>query len=356
MPNTISLAMIVKNEQNYLDRCLKSVAGMVDELVVVDTGSTDRTKEIALSNGALVFDFEWCGDFSAARNYAIEHTTGDWVLILDADEYFTEDCGALMRDFVQNGNRIGRFKVISRFDQDGQIHYSEDDSPRLFPRDIRYAGMIHEQVDSSLPRHDINASFYHDGYYMTDKSERNLALLHRALEVSPNDPYLLYQIGKQYRGAGNNTEAEAYLARCYQLLSKHNAIYVIKAKIEWIEVLTNIHKYEQAFNIVEKEAGHLQDSPDFHFAVAVLYLEFALNTGSFQQGILAQIEHSYLTCLELGQRGAKEIVNGSSTYLAAYNLAVYYETTGSLDHAKHYYQYASSHGYEPAKQRLRQFA
>ncbi|MEE9126774.1 MAG: glycosyltransferase family 2 protein, partial [Planctomycetota bacterium] len=76
----ISLCMIVKDEESFLDACLRSAAPCVDDMVIVDTGSTDRTVEIAEAHGAMVFHFEWCDDFAAARNFALEHATGDWVL------------------------------------------------------------------------------------------------------------------------------------------------------------------------------------------------------------------------------------------------------------------------------------
>ncbi|HLJ97346.1 MAG TPA: glycosyltransferase, partial [Gemmataceae bacterium] len=82
----VSLTMIVRNEENTLGDCLRSVADLVDEVVVVDTGSTDRTREMAASFGARVIDFAWCDSFAAARNESLRHATGDWAFWLDADE------------------------------------------------------------------------------------------------------------------------------------------------------------------------------------------------------------------------------------------------------------------------------
>ena len=78
--------MIVKNEEAFLEKCLLSVQGLVDEIVIVDTGSTDKTKEIALKFTSKVYDFEWCDNFAAARNESLKYATGDWILVLDADE------------------------------------------------------------------------------------------------------------------------------------------------------------------------------------------------------------------------------------------------------------------------------
>src|SRR5438132_9453804 len=83
---SVSLCLMVRNEEAALPGCLQSVAGIADEIIVVDTGSTDRTKEAAAGFGAKVFDFPWCDDFAAARNECIRHATGDFIFWMDADE------------------------------------------------------------------------------------------------------------------------------------------------------------------------------------------------------------------------------------------------------------------------------
>ncbi len=86
----VSLSMIVRNEETNLATCLASAADLVDEMIVMDTGSTDRTKEVAARFGARIFDFPWCDDFSAARNASADHANGDWLFILDADDVIDE--------------------------------------------------------------------------------------------------------------------------------------------------------------------------------------------------------------------------------------------------------------------------
>ena len=85
IPPHLTLAMIVRNEEAYLSRCLLSVKNLADEIIVVDTGSVDATKQIALDAGAKIVDFPWCDDFSAARNAGLDVATGRWILVLDAD-------------------------------------------------------------------------------------------------------------------------------------------------------------------------------------------------------------------------------------------------------------------------------
>jgi glycosyltransferase involved in cell wall biosynthesis len=93
-----SICIIAKNEQSTLPRCLESIAGLADEVILVDTGSTDRTKELGAGLGARVFDFPWCDSFAAARNECLKHATGQWILTLDADDFVDEDnCQKLRR-------------------------------------------------------------------------------------------------------------------------------------------------------------------------------------------------------------------------------------------------------------------
>ena len=103
--SSLSLALIVKNESRCLARCLRSVQGVVSEIVVVDTGSTDDTVRIARECQARTVDFAWGDDFAAARNFALAQTTGDWILVLDADEHASPALAAEIPDFIANAPR-----------------------------------------------------------------------------------------------------------------------------------------------------------------------------------------------------------------------------------------------------------
>ena len=105
----ISLCIIAKNEEFFLDAALKSVRAVMnlEEMVVADTGSTDRTKEIALENGARVFDFEWCDDFAAARNFAADKAINDWVFVLDADEEVIKADILDLESFISDDSAVG---------------------------------------------------------------------------------------------------------------------------------------------------------------------------------------------------------------------------------------------------------
>lgn len=99
----LTLCMIVKNEERYISRCLSSVQDIVDEIVIADTGSQDNTKDICKSFQARVFDFEWENDFAKARNYALQHAEGDWILMLDADEELDQETGRFLTSLLHDG-------------------------------------------------------------------------------------------------------------------------------------------------------------------------------------------------------------------------------------------------------------
>ena len=194
---TLSLCMIVKNEEVMLGGCLESAKDWVDEIIVVDTGSTDRTKEIALEHGAKVYDFEWIEDFAAARNFAKSKCSSDYVLSLDADERLYSGDGEHLRTSL---NEIDpKFNVIFLILSNAKSRHStveevlhgkaRQGSPVLLPRLLKnvegndWRGAIHE-----TPRLDnrafgrIDANIVHLGGDLEwrasrQKSERNLDML-----------------------------------------------------------------------------------------------------------------------------------------------------------------------------------
>ena len=216
----LSVCLIARNEEKFLGTCLASVRGLADEIVVVDTGSTDRTVEIAKEHGALVDHFTWCDDFSAARNAALAHATGDWVLILDADETVPEKSHAALRALMANPKVMGwRLPILeSGFEQQGCSYV-----PRLFRNApaLFFVGRVHEQIfpciearrqEWGLENNLGDAVLMHFGYcaeVMKDrkKVERNLALLERAVKESPDDTNLMMNYGLELSRSGRFVES-----------------------------------------------------------------------------------------------------------------------------------------------------
>lgn len=205
----LSLSMIVKNEERFLPGCLDSVSGLVDEIVIVDTGSTDSTRRIAESFGAKIFNFEWCDDFSAARNISLRHTTGDWILYLDADERIDRSYHDEIRRLISSKKAdayLLNLKSKIGLREDAQYHLVS--YPRLFRKlkGVKFIGEVHEQVTSSLAA--IHARIVqtdviidHLGYAQDDdvileKARRNHRLILSQVEGGENHGYALYQLGQ----------------------------------------------------------------------------------------------------------------------------------------------------------------
>lgn len=347
----ISLVMIVKNEEANLGRCLESVKGIVDEIVVVDTGSTDATKIIADSFNAVVYDFTWSNDFSAARNFGLEKATGAIRLILDADEYVV---AGTRDDLLQTAeqNCIGKVAILNAFEKDGEVKYSRDYISRICPDNVRYTGKIHEQLESNLERKKTNIEIMHDGYLNKDKSERNLEILFEEIKMSPKDSYLMYQIAHTLFLAGRKEKAASWYQKYYQVSDVRES-YRCSAIVDYLYNLVAIGDLQKAFDIVQKEKDRYKDSPDFNFVCGEFYREFVLANVEKNIKYLPYIEESYIRCLEIGDTTEYDTVVGTGSFLAAYNLGAWYEVSGQIDKAKQCYEAANEWGYTKAIERLK---
>jgi glycosyltransferase involved in cell wall biosynthesis/Tfp pilus assembly protein PilF len=192
---TLSVCMIVKDEEKNLPRALSSIKGLADEIIVVDTGSKDKTVDIAKSFGAKVYYFDWCDDFSAARNESLRHATKDYILWLDADDEFETEKRKDLK-LALSRHRGCAFCLVVRLLTG--VSVEEFLQPRVFPnfRGIRFEGRIHEQIAPSLlrlkiPMKSLEISITHHGYKEHEsvkfKLERNKTLLEAELRRDPKD-------------------------------------------------------------------------------------------------------------------------------------------------------------------------
>mgnify|MGYP005848198363 CR=1 FL=1 len=212
-PVSLSLCMIVKNEVENLPKCLESAASLVDEMVVMDTGSEDETVAIAQSFGAQVPFFEWVDDFSAARNAALQYVTGDWVLVLDADERVAEAAIPQIRAVIQTPDAL----VVNLVRQEiGAIQSPYSLVSRLFRRhpDLTFNRPYHAMIDDSVealrqqePHWKIvdlpQVSLLHYGYEpgaIASRNKLNKARfsMERFLAQNPGDPYACSKLGALY--------------------------------------------------------------------------------------------------------------------------------------------------------------
>jgi len=216
----LTLSMIVKNEEKYLKDCLNSVKDVVDEIIIVDTGSSDGTKNIAESFGAAVYDFRWVNDFSAARNFALSKSNGTWIFYLDADERLDSNSVHEIKRIISTSTKTGYFCTIKSIDKeesrDNSMQYA-----RLFANSpaIKFVGKVHEQIVPSLTENDYTLSkssivIHHIGYNVSvedkqKKAERNLPLLLEEYK-SNKDAYYAFQLAQTYNVLNDDANSSVY--------------------------------------------------------------------------------------------------------------------------------------------------
>jgi len=230
MRPTISLCLIVRNEEENLAACVGPLRPIVDEVVVVDTGSTDRTVEIATELGAKLFSFPWCDDFSAARNESLNHATGEWVLWMDADDRMDPENIARMASLLEglgpDSPDVFTFQVLSpvapNVNSGGWVTHG-----RLFRRtaNLHWERRIHEElvpIDRSNPHAKPSIGWsglvvrhvgYEDPLRRRRKLYRDLRLLQLDYAINPDDPLTLLYLGWGHMEAGHLDQALRFLRR-----------------------------------------------------------------------------------------------------------------------------------------------
>lgn len=217
----ISACMIAKNEEKNIETCINSYKNIVDEIIVVDTGSSDRTIEIAENLGAKVYFFEWINDFAAAKNFALSKVKGDWIIFLDADEYFDEASAKKIRNIILSLKNSKYTAIGCKLINIDKVKNKLIDSfmqVRIFKNDknIRYENSIHEALKAKRGKIELisfykELSIYHTGY-STDinknKAKRNLEIILDKIKVE-----------------GDNHKYYRYLCDCYfSLMDYENAL------------------------------------------------------------------------------------------------------------------------------------
>ena len=302
----ISQAMIVKNEEKNIERALSWGKAVVSEQIVVDTGSTDRTVEIAKKMGATVYFFPWQDDFSLAKNFAISKCRYPWIAMLDADESFSEQDAKKMKDYialVEKDPKVhGLRTAIADIDPNGQV-VSLDSTVRLFRNreDIRYRRAIHEQLcltngeDFRPANCGNNLTVLHTGYQAEVlskklKENRNINLLQRELEKNPEEFDLYVYLGMEYAFRKKWKEAIAQYRKFYAFFpekqEKYKAVFsmALSAHLRALYQLSeeeetkgqDCHTKRQALlcdaeELLKKGREFLPERTDYLYPIAVLY-------------------------------------------------------------------------------------
>jgi Glycosyl transferase family 2 len=336
-PYTISLAMIVRDEARSIVRCLDSVREAVDEMVVVDTGSVDDTVELAEMAGARVERFGWVDDFAAARNYAISRCTGDWVLVMDADEWLAPGTTAL-RDL--RSTRPGFAGIVDVVSDTGEGSASLLPQARLFPADTRYVGRVHEQPRLEVPARKVDVRIEHDGYLPEQRARkvgRNQALLEAALLDDPENAYLWYQLAREHDAQGGAAAALVGFEQAGRLMGpsgpqspgwRHHLV------VRHVACLVMAGRSQDAIDLAFGEFQHWQHSADFQFMLGQALLKHVNAHPDLAAEVLPLAEGAWRTCLELGDSGLTGAVTGHGSFLAARELVRLYEWQGRTAEAE----------------------
>ncbi|UPT57983.1 glycosyltransferase family 2 protein [Dickeya zeae] len=337
----ISVCMIMKNEARHLASTLASIAAHFDDIIVVDTGSTDDSKAIARQFTPHVYDFAWVADFSAARNASLDYARYDWVLVVDADEEVDfVDIDALHALIKAHPQAPGRVELINYLDEGSETTTVKELLTRLFRKDLyHYRGIIHEQVtprDPSVsPLHPFIAPIrlHHVGYKKEilqekDKISRNINLLQKALEAQANDPYLLFQLGKSYYLKRDYPTAIHYFQQAIRFETNFTYEYTEDLIETYGYALINAGNYAEAMDIIQYESHF--SSTDFIFLKALILM----NNGQLQNAV-----DLFVQCTNM-PTGNKEGVN---SYKANYNIGVILECVGMKQQALEFYQKCGSY-------------
>lgn len=379
----LSVCIITKNEEHNIERCLKSFQNTGFELIVADTGSSDQTKKIAAEYTDHIYDFPWCDDFSAAKNFAVSKAAYPYVMVIDSDEYLQKiDMPELEKLIAAHTGEVGRIQRINIISGKDGKQENKEWINRIFSKEkFHYTGRIHEQVtaydEKEYLTYKAPVVIGHTGYDLPQaerkkKALRNIHLLEQELKslgwdanahadeleqnikhsksqkIMPTQniadlkkmeqiPYLLYQLGKSYYMAEDYNEACFWFA--------HGLSYDLEPKLEYVIDMVETYGYALInsgragealfFENIYEEFGN---SADFQFLMGLIYMNNAMFDAAVGE-FLKAVKH----------RDCR--MAGVNSYAAYYNVGVIYECLEKISEAKYYYQKCGN--YEPAKKRLR---
>ncbi|MCC8024786.1 MAG: glycosyltransferase family 2 protein [Clostridium sp.] len=285
----ISQCMIVKNEEENIERALSWGKGIVSEQIVVDTGSTDRTVELALNAGAQVYHFQWIDDFAVAKNFAISKAGCPWIAMLDADEYFVREDAEKLLEYVQDleYSKYGRILTgLANLDDDGAI-IAAGSHVRVFRNrpGLRYKRRIHEYLDCREERDCelVDASeelyIYHTGYSGKERGKkigRNLNLILAELKEHPEDDDLMAYLADEYYSSGRFEEAAVVYRRVAANLKPVGGDYSARDSTTFIKFLSMLSENmadcgEELVKVYGQAINHLPREADFDYIMGRYY-------------------------------------------------------------------------------------
>ena len=347
----ISICIIAKNEEKNMEAFLSSIKKHMGdyphEIVLVDTGSTDKTVEIAKKYTDRVLFFEWIGDFAAARNFSLDNAVNDWVLVLDCDEYVDDlNPHGFAQMMQQYPDGVGMLTRRNHYAMNGTDSVYTDQVERFFDRrQYHYEAIIHEQVRRidgvAFERVAIPLTVEHCGYSgtpeeMQRKAERNNELLLKMLEEEPDNPYIYFQLGQSYNSIHDDEKAAYYYSKGLEYELDPQAEFVQMMVIGYGYNLLHLERYDEAL-LFENIYEDFDFTADFVCLMGLIYLRNGMVVKAMQEFLKATtITESHVT--------------GANSFIPTYNMGCINEVLGNIETAITLYKKCGD--FKPALDRL----
>ena len=351
----ISVCIIGKNEEKHIEKCLEPLTHYPFEIIYVDTGSTDATKELAAKYTDKIYDFEWIGDFSAARNFSLSKASHNYVLVVDCDEYLTDLDLDGLNEAIETHPRgsVGQILRKDFTDSPYRKEYSLERVDRLFhKRNFHYIYLIHEQVAdirtdrTDYERYDIPAEFDHVGYVGTSdekylKVERNNALLFQEIEQNPTEPYFYFQVAQSYNLIDDYENAYIYYKKAFELPLIMDNLWVHEMANNFINVMVQTGRAAEAVSLYTPVYENYAHSQQFLCSMGSLYLN-----QEPPQPMKAMME--YVKALQCTPKSESEDFSA----VALFGMGFANELLGNLPAAFSFYEKSAVKGYPLALEKL----
>ncbi|WML31550.1 polysaccharide pyruvyl transferase family protein [Neobacillus sp. OS1-32] len=338
----LSVCMIVKDEEKVIKRCLESIVGIADEIIIADTGSSDSTKNIAVTYTDKVYDYKWEDDFSKARNFAASKAKGEWIFAIDADEYVDRNSFFAFKEELKNNPQNYNILVVQIVNFVGvngnntELNYHE----RVYKNDgfISYFRSIHELLkhkESKESRGFSGLQIFHSGYMGNivkekEKSKRNLTLLKNKKDKEPIDYYYL---GSEYDQLGDLDKAIKNYKKGFQLKEDHNRVWIKKLLLRLVDTLHRADRDNEAIEIIDSCEEIYPYIVDFKFYRGKIF---------FDNGDFIHSKRVFEDILRKKNELKADTSNDFLEYLPHKFLGEIYESANELHLAVHHYSRALS--------------
>ena len=292
----LSIGLMVKNESKHLEQCLQSLTPILNELdselIIVDTGSTDNTVEIAQRYTEKVYHHEWFNDFSAMRNIVLSYTTGKWFFYLDGDEV-VEDASGIIQFFKSKKHRkynAAFMEMKNPYSNRNLDNYGLFQALRFFinDEDFHFKGIVHEQPQARGPLAKIDGHIIHYGYVSDDKElmeykyQRNVALINKVLEKDPDNIYHLYQLAQSYSMYGKYKSALDPIEKAYNLAKSKGLLKYMNVVNRLASVYFSNQMYSECESICQEGLNLKDGYIDLYYFQAKSQVEL----GKYEESIV----------------------------------------------------------------------